>query len=262
MANDQYILKHYKNIARVYGESKFSSIQDPIIRDSEIHFISKQIEYITKEQKVEAIADLGCGNGHLLSLLSTKYPTLQFYGHEFTPELYEIAQNRNIKNCKFYNSDIRESDLGEASVDIIITERVLINLLSWKQQCKAIHNIIRTLRPSGHYIMVESFAEPLRQLNQARVENMQSIIEPSKHNRFLKEGLVEYLERVGLTEVEGVYPKNFLSTHFFNSRVLQPAFQPEGSKRKFSHMVNFLFEAMPPAIGNYSPILFRVFKRV
>ena len=55
--------------------------------------------------------------------------------------------------------------------DIIITERVLINLLSPKDQENALYNISKALVPGGSYLMIESFIEPLMKINKIRREN-------------------------------------------------------------------------------------------
>jgi SAM-dependent methyltransferase len=264
MTNDAYILKHYKRIAEGFGHSSLCTIQDPAIREAEVTFFKKQISLLIEVMGITnpTILDLGCGNGYTLSILREFFPDAKLIGVEFTPELYELAQNRELDNCEIYQGDIRKSlpDIGK--VDFVITERVIINLLSWKQQRAAFDNIYEVLNDGAFYLMSESFREPWVQMNLARREVGLADIPESKHNRYLSENAVEALEKMGFKEISGCLEKNHLSTHFYISRVFHQAFRSKGSKIKSARMVDFFCEALPPSVGNYSPILFRAFKKV
>ena len=157
----------------------------------------------------------------LLSIISEGYPELNLYGIEFTPELFELARSRNLNKCKIILGDIRKSlssfqDENVDHFDVIITERVIINLLDHREQRQAIQLIHDTLEKDGTYIQVESFFEPLVNLNRARKEMALSRIEPSEHNKFLNKYMLGFMrDRVGLREVESSIPTNYLSSYFF-----------------------------------------------
>ncbi len=262
MANEAYILKHYKKIAKNFGLSGSSTIQDPYIRSSELDFFVTEIRKIIKQKKCENlhIVDLGCGNGILLERLVKEFPLCQFYGLEFTPELFDLAKSRELPNTKLIQGSIKDphalAPILNRAADIIITERVIINLLSWKQQSLALQNISHWLAPQGSYLFSESFKEPWFELNTARRQMSLPPIEISKHNRYLNSKLPKYLREIDLIAVPTTMPTNFLSTHFYLSRVLHPAIRPEGGRKKESHFTTFFNQALPAAVGNYSPILF------
>jgi ubiquinone/menaquinone biosynthesis C-methylase UbiE len=257
MANEAYILKHYKKVAENFGLNGTSTIQDPYIRSSEINFFLQELSAMQLPDNFSLI-DLGGGNGYLLSKIREQFPRAKLFGLEFTPELYELAQSRKLSDTEIIHGSIKDQHLfQENSFDIIITERVIINLLSWKQQSLALSNIAYWLKDHGHYLMSESFREPWQELNQARREMAIPEVPISKHNRYLTKNLPKYMNKIGLS----LYPSsqlasNFLSTHFYITRVMHPFIKPNGGRKKESHFATFFDQALPAGVGNYSPILF------
>lgn len=267
MVNDAYIRSHYKKVAQNFGPSSLSSIQDPYIRTCEENFFIREIQNFIKVHSNLSphdiiVMDFGCGNGHLLSVLRKYFPEIKLVGLEFTPELLEIAQKRKLENTSLYLGDIRQKLPFEDKAHIIITERVIINLLSWKQQELGLRNIAQHLQKDGLYLMSESFREPWIELNLARREVGLDQIKQSQHNRYLAGNAIDFMaKQLNLKQIDGQTAQNFLSTHFYISRVLHPSIRPEGAKIKSSRMVDFFNQALAPAAGNFSPILFHVFHK-
>lgn len=266
MSGDEIILKHYEKLAKLWGLGPRSSIQDPEIRNAEIEYILGEVfEQLKRSpQKNLRVLEIGCGNGHLLSQLAENFPQLELFGIEFTPELYELAKGRELPRCQILKADMRDlttfSSLG-SDFDLIITERVVINLLTWPEQLQAIKNIASLIKPAGRYIMVESFSESWLLMNEARKEMGLPPVEQSSHNRFLNEKVTVALSKLGLKEIAGQMPYNSLSTHFYLTRVFHPSVRPHGGKTKESHFVSFFKAALPRNVGNYSPIQFRLFEK-
>jgi len=261
---ESYILDYYKKIAAKNGLSPTSSMQDQYIRDSEIAFCIGEIErYILEVGKQDiTFFEVGCGNGHLLAILRERFPKIKLFALEFTPELYTQATSREIPNCQIVLGDARDIAFYPENVDLIISERVIINILSRKGQFQAFHNIANSLLPGGRYIQIESYSEPLAELNSALKEMLLDGLEESRHNKYLYEKMLGFMhQRTGLVEIDGHMPKNFLSTHFYVTRVFHKSILPKGGKVKFSRMAKFFVDALPIGIGNYSPILFRVFQK-
>ena len=262
--NDEIILKHYEKVAQSQGLSSSSSIQDPFIRDAEIEFFLKSLKlYGVKKGRYNfSVLDIGCGNGILLSKIREKFPNLELHGMEFSPDLLNLANSRGLNNVDFYRGDARDANDFSKKFDVIISERSVINILDAKEQKIALYNIADSLYDNGMYFQSESYFEPLVNLNRARREMQLKNIEPSIHNRFLREfNVLALRDHKGMDEIESIMPKNYLSSHFFVSRVLHQLIRPEGGKVKYSHLVNFMVEGFGPAIGNYSPILFRSFQK-
>ncbi|MBL6990056.1 MAG: class I SAM-dependent methyltransferase [Bacteriovoracaceae bacterium] len=263
MKYEQLILDHYQKVAKHNGLRPSSSMDDLFVRESETNFILEEIgRFIREEKKHPVILDVGFGNAYLLSVIRENFPELELHGIEFTPELFELAKARNISNCEIICGDIKKMESFKKQVDIVITERVIINILNRKDQYKALRNIFSMLNMGGHYIMVESFSEPLALLDSARREMCLANVEQSYQNKYLNECVVKNLQKYGMIELKSTIPATFLSTHFYITRVFHKAIRPQGGKVKFSKFSQFFRQALPPAIGNYSPILFRVFKKI
>lgn len=254
-------LDHYKRIAANYGDKGTSTIKDQFIRNSEISFITKEIErYKNEVNKKLVVLDVGCGNGYVLSVLSEKYPDFEFYGVEFTKELFDIAQARNLNNVTFFNGDCRNKDFFSKKVDIIITERVLINIFNPNERLMAVKNFFELLNKGGRYLLIESFVESWQNLNMARKEMVLDAIPQSPQNRYIDEDFIKNIKEIGFTEINGVLPPNYLSTYFYMTRIFHHLFRPQGGKKEGSEFVKFFNEVVGPAKGNYSPIQFRVFE--
>ena len=261
-SNDQIILDHYKKVAKSQGLLATSTIQDPIIRDAEINFFLKSIQDFGDRRGDFnfSVLDVGCGNGILLTKIKEKFPTLELHGLEFSPDLLALAKSRNLEDVNFFKGDARIAADFPKKFDVILSERSIINILGAGEQKKALYNIADSLVSGGMYFQSESYFEPLVNLNRARREMQLGDIEPSNHNRFLREfNVLALKDHKNLIEIYSDVPKNYLSTHFFVSRVLHQVIRPDGGKVKYSHLVSFMAEGFGPAVGNYSPILFRSF---
>ncbi|MBG07241.1 MAG: hypothetical protein CME68_00645 [Halobacteriovoraceae bacterium] len=260
---DHIILNHYEKLAKSFGEGPHCTMQDQVIRQKEIQFFTQEItRFCESKSKPSKILDVGCGNGYLLEVLEKSFPNYTLGGLEFSPHLFEIAKNRGLERAVVKQGDCREKEFWPHKVDLVITERVIINLLSWEEQSKAFQNIADLLHEGGLYLMSESFRTPWIQLNKGRKEMLMDEIPISPHNRYLSDKLSSVLDRMGLKEIEGIWPSNYLSTHFYLSRIFSGAVKPKGGVGKNTLFLEFFNEALPSGIGNFSPILFRVFKKV
>ncbi len=259
--NQEYVRKHYQKVAALFQDGSKSSIEDSFIRESENDFFLAEIlNFISTQEKLPSLCDFGCGNGHFLNQVINVFPEINATGVEFSQDLFEICLKRQMKT-HFVHADLREFNLPK-QVDIAITQRVLINLLSWKWQKKALENIYHSLKPGGLYLLSESFKSSLINLNLARSENHLNPLSQSKHNRYLQKGFFDTMKEMGFEKMDSQIPENYLSTHFFTTRVLHELIRQPGTKIKNSQVIQFFDQALPHSIGDYSSIKFYVFKKV
>ena len=261
---DKILYEHYQRVAKLNGLAGTCSMEDPYIRESETNFFLKEIGIFCNKHVggPVTILDVGCGNGYLLAKIRETFSEILLCGLEFVPELFELAISREIMNCTLVLGDARELSFFPSKADIIITERSIINVMNQQDQMLVLQNIASTLCPGGLYIQVESYREPLDLLNQARREMViADDIEESGHNLYLSEKIIVPMAAMGLIEVMASSPKNYLSTHFFVSRVFHKAILPKGGKVKYSLFAEFFRQALPAGVGNFSPILFRTFRK-
>lgn len=256
---------HYSKLARSWGLQGQMSMQDKVVRERETQFIVQQTLACLRLQGIapEAarILDVGCGNGHLLACLWEHVAGASLEGIEFVAELAQLANTRNLPGLLVKHADMRERSSYPAQADIIITERSVVNLLEWEWQKAAFTHIAATLRPGGHYIMVESFHEPWQEMNRARQECKLPEVPISAHNRYLKYPCLDTLADLGLRKLKGVEDTHALSTHFFLSRVFQHLFTETNGRPASERVWQFFSEGLPDNVGQYSPILFHVLEK-
>jgi SAM-dependent methyltransferase len=166
---------------RKYWEDPTSvSLVDENMRELEVAFVS---EYLTPHQR---LADVGCGDGRA----TRRYARLvkSAVGIERSEHLRSIAladqQADPIPNLEFRAGDILDLPANE-QFDVVVTERVLINLPSWRHQRQAIEQIARLLRPGGMYVMIENTEDGDAALNALRERVGLKAIPQHWHNLFL-----------------------------------------------------------------------------
>ncbi len=256
-AHDDLILEHYRKQAEAHRLDPSSTMADATTRDLEIRAIFACLDHAVSLLGEEAaLLEIGCGNGYLLQLLGDRFPSLRLTGVDYSPDMVELAAGREVPRCEVRREDVRALPFATASFDVVVAERCLINLLDPADQAQAIGEVCRVLRPGGFAVLIEAFTDGLANLNKARVELGLDENQPPYHNRWFEK--VEFLAAMDgkLREVAGDGPverppRNFLSTHYFFSRVLYPAV----TKREILYNTEFVkfFQFLPPH-GELSPI--------
>ncbi len=145
--------------------------EDPNTRSLiDANFKQLEIGFITKYLKKDYIVgDIGCGDG--VTAISIAPKVKKVIGIERSTYLKQQAKknllNSNLNNIIIKDGDILKLNLEE-EFNLVITERVIINLPSWDYQLAAIDNLFKSLKPGGLYIMIENTNDGLLALNQLR----------------------------------------------------------------------------------------------
>jgi SAM-dependent methyltransferase len=269
---DATIADHYRGVATETGLSPTSTMADEITRTKEtdaiVAFVGDVLRGGTARQ---TIVDVGCGNGFTLSKLAAFYPGHTFIGVEQSDDLRGLADSRfhgGDAEVRILAGDIRDADfLGGIQADVLVCQRVLINLLDPEDQKQALGNIVKSLRPAttwdtgGSSLFIECFKSGLARLNEARDEFGLPPIPPAHHNLYLDDDFFAGTGLVGY-RTEGRLPSaDFLSTHYFVTRVLHPILLPPDKPfTRNSHFVRFFTEALREA-GDFSPLKLLMFRR-
>jgi ubiquinone/menaquinone biosynthesis C-methylase UbiE len=257
-SNDELIREHYRAVAETHGASPRSTMEDEFVRAKEIECITNFHRFMKEEeQRPLQVLEVGCGNGYALEVLSSANEDDRFWGLDFSEELLSIARQRPLRNCTFLQGDTRALDAEPKSFDWVYTERCLINILDRDEQLEALQQIANVLKPNGYYLMIEGFADGLRNYNKARSECGLPEVKEAIHNKNFEQD--ETFSKVGhlFSLVDGSalgkysIPSNFLSSHYFVSRVLYPS-MTKGEVVRNSEIAKF-FSFLPP-MGNYSTI--------
>lgn len=266
---DKTIEQHYKQVAEEFGLSAASTMADEITRESEskaiVQFVSEALRKRQMGDVLEpaVIMDIGCGNGYTLQRLSESFPEQHFIGIEKSNELRSLAVTRFAArdNVRVVEGDIRNQDFAEkGSVDILICQRVLINLLNEADQKSALRNAVNVVSPKGTLLFIEAFSSSLAKLNEARAEFELTPIPPAHHNLYLADDFFEIAELKPLRN-DQLPPPNFLSTHYFVTRVLHPLYLGNKPLKRNSEFVRFFSQSLKENVGDYSPLRLYMFEK-
>jgi SAM-dependent methyltransferase len=249
-----HVLDHYKEEAARHGTSAASTMWDKTTRGRELEAIVGVLRHLGAEQRQLSVLEVGCGNGVLLAHLAEQLPALTPTGLEFSPDMAALARGRQLPNAKVVEGDVRQIPFEAGSFDVVVSERCLINLMDRQHQTQAFAEIARVLRPGGHYFCVEAFTDVHDELNRAREELGLPAIPMAHHNLWFDKEWFRATSAVHFDVVsagQGVPTQNFMSSHYFVSRVLYPAIT-KAEVRYNTAFVEF-FSFLPPS-GNFSPI--------
>jgi SAM-dependent methyltransferase len=261
---DSAILSHYAGVARSHGLSETSTMEDRKIRELEtdliVRFVSLASQALGKKDAV--IADIGCGNGFTLQTLRSAFPGTKLVGRDFSPDMAALAAER-FKNDALTSVDVGDirQPIGAGKFDVVISQRVIINLLSEDDQRAALSNIVQSVSPGGMLLFIEAFESGLRQLNEARAEFDLDAVPPAHHNLLLQDSFFDGFDGIERFRHDDLL-ENFLSTHFFVARVLHPIALNGRPFQRNSHFVRQLSESLRPGVGNYSPLRAIAFRRL
>lgn len=207
----------------------YATSRDFNLRELEIEFIIDSIRnYFVKNP---SILDIGCGNGYT-DIRIAELITCSINGIDFNENMIKGAreirdQTKNLKGKLSFNiNDMLNQKLWEVvlsnSYDIVITERLLLNLPSKQTQYDIINKIHRVLKHGGLYLMVEGTKDGLKRLNKIRLESgLKEITDRSEDNipsiKFDEKELEKQLDNKFIIS----YTK-YWSIYYLVSRVIYP----------------------------------------
>jgi ubiquinone/menaquinone biosynthesis C-methylase UbiE len=179
------------------------------------------------------ILDIGCGSGTAAFEFASKFD-IDITGFDFSPQMIDQA-NKDMKEkgfdsskMRFFVEDIKgildSENIKDKKFDLIITERVIINLDSWDEQEKAIKDIMNFVTDDGAYLMCENLQEGLDNLNKLRSQLKLETINQPWHNRYLKNEEINNIEDILIEDVV-----DFSSTYYFFSRIINAAISQQNN---------------------------------
>lgn len=207
------------------------------------------------------VLDLGCGAGTTLIDLCHKYD-INALGIDSSKEMVELAVKQRAEwyirsgsvftQPQFICMDAREVEqklfsISTGAYDIVITERLLVNIPALEDRRNLVAMIGRMLKPTGLYLMCENSKQGLEQINQLRYIMDLPEIRPPSHNTYMDENeLDSYPEGVRLKEVV-----NYSGMYYFLSRVVQ-AYHSKltGEPIKYTAAINQAALSMPEGLCN------------
>lgn len=263
-APQQFVLDHYAHQASQFGLAAEATMPDLVVRQKEVEALLAFLEHV--HPSMVRLLEIGCGNGYLLEQIQQRFGArFQCTGIDATPQFIESARRRGLA-ARFQTADLRALPMPDASFDLVLSERVIINLLDPAQQIAAFVELARVLRPGGLFTAIEGFKAGLENLNRARADFLlPPIPEPAVNNWFTEErwrqSLAGRFRPIAPTAMAPLAPVNFLSSHYFMTRCFHDVIRPAGGKLRNTEMAFFFAAALPPA-GDYSPLRIHYLERV
>ena len=235
-----------------------ATTQDVWMRHLEVATLIGLIEELAPPAGAR-IADMGCGDGNTLLALAPRFRDYRFSGFDYAPQMIETANNNLAalgaegSNLQFSVGDVTDpvASVGEAGLDIAMTDRCLINLDDSAAQFRALGEIARTLKPGGHYLAIENFHEGQDAMNAARAVVGLPEIQVRWHNHFFHEA--EFRAEAE-RHFETIEIREFASAYYYATRVIYSAMcKMQGVDPDYQHEIHQLAVKLP-AMGAYSPI--------
>ena len=184
------------------------------------------------------ILEVGCGTGVLARLMAEEHPAADILALDFSEQMIAAAKARPYpaSRLRFAVGDVQS--LPHGRWDVVVTERMLINLQTWPSQQLAIEAIQARLQPGGSYLMCENSADGLEAINASRVAIGLPAITAPWHNRYLR---TQELEAVAREHWAGLKCEEFSSTYYFLSRVVNAwQAQQAGEAPRYDAAINQL----------------------
>ena len=209
----------------------------------DINMINLEIGNISKYiNKSDLVLDAGCSNGFSTFRIAKENKT-NLHAFDFSKKSIENAiRMQKIKDpgkkINFYHGNIIDIPEKDNTFDKAYSIRVVINLLSWNLQKKAILEIHRVLKPNGIYLLSEAFAGSLNKINSLRKLADLPPLKMHKFNLYLEE---KKLERFIKKYFEIVDIKKFSSIYYVASRFLRYLTMKDKEKDSFINEINSEF---------------------
>jgi SAM-dependent methyltransferase len=183
-----------------------------------------ETEAVLKElSKNDRILDLGCGAGE--STVFYARAVKECVAYEQSIYLISKAKNlfleQNLSNIEVVKGDALNLDKNLGKFDVVITQRVIINFMTWEEQKNVILGALELLKTGGRFIMIENTFDGFENLNEKRrLLGLSNIILHDWHNYFLNYNkFLEFMKEVATLEKEENFNTYYLLTRLYSNLV-------------------------------------------
>jgi ubiquinone/menaquinone biosynthesis C-methylase UbiE len=189
------------------------SLLDQNLRKLETDFALSQIN------ATDEMADFGCGEGESTVYYAAK--ALRCLALEHSSHLRAKAAKRfaeaGLTNVMLVGGDALDLSAYAKQFDLAISQRLVINFMTWEEQKQVLQNIRSTLKPGGRYIMIENTFEGFEAINAVRrAVGLQNIPFHDWHNYFLHyDRFMDFVEGKFTVEKTHTFDLYYLLTRVF-----------------------------------------------
>jgi len=184
-----------------YWNKRAAGAHDPVTathRDRfQRHLELEQVIANWPEQRPRVL-DVGCGMGWTSNAVASR--SQEVVAIDRSPEMIAGAKAAfgQSSNVRYEIGDVRSLPHDwNASFDVVLSQRCLINLSGWEEQRLALDEIARVLRPGGRLILQEGSKQGREALNELRLRLGLPRMPEVVFNRDLDEDLLWPYLRLG-----------------------------------------------------------------
>ena len=188
------IRDHWDSLAKKHGLDLKSTTKTPTIKRLEISALARAISKTKDALQTRNILEVGCGNGHNIFALSQLFPGYSFHGLDYSEEMIKLANRIKVespsRNVKFDVADVLElanNNAVENEYNLVFTDRLLINLNSWKIQQQGLRQLLSRVKKKGYLLIIENFMDAYGNQNYLRDLVGLQARTPDPYNKFIDE---------------------------------------------------------------------------
>ena len=215
-----------KKIDEYWEQPDTISLLDKNLRKLETEFVMAQLS------SQDDIADFGCGDGESTVHYASKVRSCLALEHSknLRDKALKRFEDAGLKNITLVDGDALNLELFSGKFNVAVTQRVVINFMTWEEQKKVINNIWNSLRPGGRYVMIENTFEGFEAVNSVRRSvGLPNLPLHDWHNYFLHyEKFKEFIEGKFIIEKVQTFDLYYLLTRVYVNMFAK--FEGYGSK--------------------------------
>jgi ubiquinone/menaquinone biosynthesis C-methylase UbiE len=189
------------------------SLLDKNLRKLETDFALSQIS------ADDDMADFGCGDGESTIQYAAKARSCLALEHSnhLRAKAAERFAAAGLTKVTLVEGDTLDLSAYAGQFDLVVTQRVVINFMTWEEQKQVLQNIRSSLRPGGRYVMIENTFEGFEAMNEVRrAVGLPNVPLHDWHNYFLHyDQLMEFLEGKFTLEKTHTFNLYYLLTRVF-----------------------------------------------
>lgn len=208
-----------------------------------------ELDLISSVADVPRVLDLGCGNGYTALSLASRYDIKRIVGVDFSQTMIDGATSLMTEEFsgntrvvpEFVCANVFDFIAGvkPGEFDLIITERLVVNLPTPESQLRLINESLDRLSAGGRMLLVEGSAQGFSLLNQVRAKCGLSVIPDQYQGNESSNKLDEQAIADIAVRRNDVVLRTMPNFSFYNlmSKVLHPLIvQP--AEPKFTSVIN------------------------
>ena len=133
----------------------FFDMKAPVYDEEELEVYSEDscmaVIDALEDKKYKSLLDIGCGTGHLISILS-KNKKADYIGLDLSSKMVEEANKKKIKYAKFVEGKADNLPFDKKSFDIVTCSESFHHYID---PDKAMREAYRVLKKGGYYILAD-----------------------------------------------------------------------------------------------------------